>query len=145
MKRYSVVIGKEVLVNRGKAVKLAINACFLFQLAQDGFFHTLSEADASADGVIKRAFFIRIARHQNLSSAVDNHARAVVEFSLLCLKCAVHDTTPCPAIVPLPADFCKSKFAPHETKITAEKQRLLFKPVYSISVRALGNDETILY
>ena len=31
------------------------------------------------------------------------------------------------------------------SKITAEKQRLLFKPVYSISVRVLGNDETILY
>ena len=92
MEKHAVVISEKVLVNRRKAVKRAIYSRFLFQLAQGGFFHALAETDTSADGVIKRAFFIRIARHQHLSSAVDDHAHTVVEFSLFCFKAIPHNS-----------------------------------------------------
>ncbi len=92
VEKYAVVIGKEVLVDRRKAVKLAINAGFFLQLAQCGFLHALAKADASADRVIKRAFLVWISRHQYLSSAVDDHAHTVIEFSMLRHKCAVHIT-----------------------------------------------------
>ena len=84
MKKHPVIIGEKVLVDTGEAVKLAVNAGLLPQLAQSGVLHALTEAHPAADGIVKRAFLVGIARHQHLPAVCDDHTHTPVEFSVLC-------------------------------------------------------------